>query len=357
MDPQIEFTDNFLDDEPFLEDEGIELHFRTQLLVFFKSFILVFLGIAFLMCICIVFCSQIKEDFNRNESVWQSSARDLNRSLWPNKVHLACSYWADSGLRTYMEDRYSINGELKGESDSSFFGVYDGHGGAVAAQFVADNLCKIILNTAKYAESKVEAVRSAFMEVDSQFEELCQQEGVNDGTTAVAALVNGNKIIVGNVGDSRAVLVQKGAKPVPLSHDHKPSRQDEHERITSLGGKVIHWGRWRVEGVLAVSRAIGDRNLKPYVTPEPEIIEWDVGEDDLYLVLASDGIWDVMSNLQVARFIIGAQDFKWVAKELCDEAFTHGSTDNVCAIVVDLKNGNKSQNNLNPGSRNQEKTN
>jgi serine/threonine protein phosphatase PrpC len=68
---------------------------------------------------------------------------------------------------------------------------------------------------------------------------------------------------------------------------------------------VIFWGRWRVEGVLAVSRAIGDCSLKPYVTCDPEIVTHELrGEEDLYLVIASDGLWDVMSNEEVARFVI-----------------------------------------------------
>jgi len=117
-----------------------------------------------------------------------------------------------------------------------------------------------------------------------------------------------------------------------MSVDHKPNREDEEKRIRNLGGKIIHWGRWRVQGVLAVSRAIGDVTLQvsllllihvaldpalshsqsdylpslvvvwqPYVTSEPEILEKDIGPEDEFLVLASDGLWDVMRNEDVAR--------------------------------------------------------
>ena len=88
-----------------------------------------------------------------------------------------------------------------------------------------------------------------------------------------------------------------------MSIDHKPCRPDEEERIKALGGKVVYWGRWRVEGILAVSRAIGDANLKPYVSCDPEFIERKIEEEDMYLVLASDGLWDVMRNDEVARFV------------------------------------------------------
>lgn len=80
-------------------------------------------------------------------------------------------------------------------------------------------------------------------------------------------------------------------------------REDEEVRIKELGGRVIFWGRWRVQGVLAVSRAIGDVNLKPYVTCDPEITLHTITPDDQYIILASDGLWDVMSNEEVGTFI------------------------------------------------------
>ena len=144
-------------------------------------------------------------------------------------------------------------------------------------------------------------------------------------------------------------------------------------RITDLGGRVIFWGRWRVEGILAVSRAIGDRHLKPYVTPEPEVCEWALTDRDCFLVLATDGIWcvfgrgvvrvgwcvvivgmdtrlhthtpnqkhtrrDVLSNEAVAQLVTNAShDPKWAARRLCEEAFLHGSLDNMAVVVVDLR--------------------
>ena len=122
-----------------------------------------------------------------------------------------------------------------------------------------------------------------------------------------------------------------------MSVDHKPNREDEFLRISKLGGKVIHWGRWRVQGVLAVSRAIGDVPLQPFVTCEPEIIEREIGSEDAYLVLGSDGIWDVLQNEQVARIVSEHSDFSSVARMVCDEALAMGSTDNVTALVVDLR--------------------
>lgn len=83
---------------------------------------------------------------------------------------------------------------------------------------------------------------------------------------------------------------------VALSDDHKPARNDEHDRIEDAGGAVIWAGTWRVSGVLAVSRAFGDRPLKRYVISRPDVRHVDVGTGEEMLVLASDGIWDVMTN-------------------------------------------------------------
>lgn len=158
-----------------------------------------------------------------------------------------------------------------------------------------------------------------------------------DGTTAVAALVRGLDIWVANAGDSRAVLVRTDGSVRPLSLDHKPNRRDERDRILSTGGSVIHHGVWRVQGMLAVSRALGDRALKPWVPPTPEICRHTIDEADAFLVLATDGLWDVMSNEEVGGVIYAVAAPQTVAERLVREALSRGSSDNVTALVVDLR--------------------
>ncbi|KAL2540678.1 PPM-type phosphatase domain-containing protein [Abeliophyllum distichum] len=111
------------------------------------------------------------------------------------------------------------------------------------------------------------------------------------GSTAVVAVVTPDKIIVSNCGDSRAVLCRNGVA-IPLS----PDRPDELNRIEESGGRVIFWDGARVLGVLAMSRAIGDGYLKPFVISEPEVTITDRTAEDECLILASDGLWDVVSN-------------------------------------------------------------
>lgn len=176
------------------------------------------------------------------------------------------------------------------------------------------------------------------------------------GSTAVIAVVGSCQIIVGNCGDSRAVL-SRGGVAIPLSVDHKPEREDEMARIEAAGGRVIYWNGYRVLGVLAMSRAIGDRYLKPYVIAEPEVTCMKRTEDDECLVLASDGLWDVMSNDDVCDITRRALNCRrrssvaavtdWTAEEetpaaqtaalLTKLALAKGSSDNISVVVVDLK--------------------
>lgn len=235
----------------------------------------------------------------------------------------------------------------------TFLGIFDGHGGDHASQFCSDWMSAFLRQDAAYPYDLGLALKNTYTAVDEDF----VATGHPDGTTACCVtLVGGRRIVCANAGDSRAIVVRTDGSIVRLSRDHKPGMPDETRRITDLGGRVIYWGRWRVEGLLAVSRAIGDSSLKPFITPEPEICEYDVGKDDLFLVVSSDGVWDVMENDTVAhmvissscamvngRLVVDTNRFKSAAKHLCQHAKSCGSADNFAAMVVDLKScGNPS---------------
>lgn len=133
------------------------------------------------------------------------------------------------------------------------------------------------------------------------------------GCTAVVAVMVGNKLYVGNAGDSRVVLCS-GTKAVAMSFDHKPSDARETKRITAAGGFVTSaTGQPRVNGNLNLSRAIGDLKYKgdagrprseQVITAEPDIETRDLDPStDRFLVLACDGVWDVMSNQDCVDFV------------------------------------------------------
>lgn len=131
----------------------------------------------------------------------------------------------------------------------------------------------------------------------------------------------------------------------------QPDRPDEMRRVEAAGGRVINWNGYRILGVLATSRSIGDQYLKPYVISKPEVTINQRTDTDEFLILASDGLWDVVSNevaCQVVRKCFAGR-IKWAAAAevdgtrasraanvLADLAMSRGSKDNISVIVVDL---------------------
>ncbi len=110
--------------------------------------------------------------------------------------------------------------------------------------------------------------------------------------------------------------------------------------------QVVFWGVWRVQGILAVSRAIGDKELKRYVTGSPEVESCLLGSDDDFIVLASDGIWDMLTNEEVGKICHQSIDVNSASKQLVEEAFNRGSQDNMTAMVVDLRDYNSARDQL-----------
>ncbi|KAL8218901.1 hypothetical protein R6Q57_022274 [Mikania cordata] len=184
-----------------------------------------------------------------------------------------------------------------------FFGVYDGHGGSKAAEFVAKNLHLNVFDLLEKCSENTtteEIVKAAFLKTDDEF----LKQGLESGACCVTALIRQNEVFVSNLGDCRAVISRKG-KAEPLTKEHKASHVDEHKRIQNKGGYVeLHRGTWRVHGVLAVSRSIGDAHLKDWVVGEPETEILQLTDDLEYLVLASDGLWDEVGNQEAIDVVI-----------------------------------------------------
>ncbi|XP_077212608.1 putative protein phosphatase 2C 8 [Tasmannia lanceolata] len=279
------------------------------------------------------------------------------------------------GRRRDMEDAVTVVPGFIGAGDSldgyDFFGVYDGHAGCLVANACRDRLHHVLKREIEDRWNVVgggisggevdweEVLKGCFWKMD---EEVGGEAGAVDliktiGSTAVVGLVGTRNVVVANCGDSRAVLSRAGVA-VPLSRDHKPDRPDEMERVEAAGGRVINWDGYRVLGVLATSRSIGDHYMKPYVISTPEVIICERTAKDEFLILASDGLWDVVSNemaCEVARRCFSGQGPKKFAKTvsgggaakaaavLAELAMVRGSRDNISVIVVELS---KSSGNL-----------
>lgn len=244
------------------------------------------------------------------------------------------------GRRAVMEDRFSAVLDIEGDSKKAFFGVFDGHGGVKAAEYAAENLNKnIMAEVVKRDENKVEeAVKHGYLKTDSDF----LDEETLGGSCCVTALITKGDLIVSNAGDCRAVLSRDGVAEA-ITTDHRPSRQDEKDRIEALGGFIdCYNGVWRIQGSLAVSRGIGDRQLKQWVIAEPETNVLKIKADDEFLILASDGLWEKVTNqeaVDIARpLCTGINKTQPLAacKKLVDLSVSRGSLDDVSVMVIQL---------------------
>jgi protein phosphatase 1G len=337
------------------------------------------------------------------------------------------------GRRSTMEDFAQARWLRCGRTGQEFgyFAVFDGHGGAHAASFVARELIGAVTQHEAFPADLPAALVSAFEETDARYLEegarraaqaaveaaaaaerkkqppplplppLPQQQqaapkqpafplgwagfggggansgfgggiGANsgglvnggqitaasappgeDGSTAVVAvLLSDGTLAVANCGDSRCVLM-RGGRAHTLSTDHKPNVRGERLRIERAGGAVIWSGVWRVGvgstatggggggGLLATSRAFGDRPLKlgAGVVATPDVKVLRLGEGDDVLVLASDGLFDVMNAQEALMIAREEQCASAGARRLAHEAVERGSLDNVAVLVVRLAFG------------------
>ncbi|CAL4971433.1 unnamed protein product [Urochloa decumbens] len=242
------------------------------------------------------------------------------------------------GKRASMEDFSEariddVDGEKVG-----MFGVYDGHGGVRAAEYVKQHLFSNLIKHPKFISDTKAAIAETYNHTDSEFLKADSSQTRDAGSTASTAIIVGDRLLVANVGDSRAVIC-KGGQAIAVSRDHKPDQTDERQRIEDAGGFVMWAGTWRVGGVLAVSRAFGDKLLKQYVVADPEIKEEVVDSSLEFLILASDGLWDVVTNEEAVAMIKPIQDPQEAADKLLQEASKRGSSDNITVVIVRFLDG------------------
>lgn len=250
--------------------------------------------------------------------------------------------WEDIGMRSYMEDRVSWEVDLyKG---FSYCSVFDGHGGAEVSTYLQTNMKKTVLEHLIYQdtmESFIDVPKVLFDAFQTIVAAIPRQISEQTGSTAVVMLKKNNKIWLANAGDSRAIM-NNGYGSVQLTQDHKPSRHDEYTRIISLGGKVNKSSPedvYRVNGMLAVSRAIGDFALAPHVTWKPEIHAYTLTNRNHYILLATDGVWDVLENDEVVNIIndsIIDADWKNIGYKLISMSRKKHSQDNIALALMVL---------------------
>lgn len=334
----------------------------------------------------------------------ESSTVELKTDLF-NPRRYNVSIRALRGGRLYMEDEYFVADE------GHFAAVFDGHGGngvsSVLKDRLYDKITTFIKNgsgssipapTSEQTRKKywdddeleedcdddsitngqstdtgsiaqyVQAIRESITEVDHEV--LADDSLENQGSTAVAVLVhedpdsNQRTILSANVGDSRAILSRR-RKAIDLTRDHKPNEEKERARILAMG-ETIEWDPfghvYRVRN-LSLSRAIGDKFAKPAISGEAEIKQFPLSDTDEFILLASDGLWDVMNSNEVVAFVhrrleapyrprncnkaaapptvdpakVQEERRRLMSRYVAHEALLRGSADNICVVIVWLK--------------------
>jgi protein phosphatase 1L len=275
---------------------------------------------------------------------------------------------ARQGDRPTMEDAHVNEVAFQGVSGRAFFGVYDGHGGAKAAEIAAKKLHTYLpVHCDKDSKNCMdEALEKAFLSTDSLI-----MKKTDSGTCAAVAYIDKDDLCIAWVGDSRVVLGRNG-QVIYATEDHKPNKASERERITKAGGFVVTmYGAPRVNGGLAVARALGDRCVKqdPGVIASPSIHHEKIQKGDI-VIIACDGIWDVLTNQQAITIVddalqesnsalvkkypaqpllrkvnskdpyveeAGDEHLLLAARTLRDTAYQKGSSDNLSVLIVIVK--------------------
>ncbi|MFT7803454.1 protein phosphatase 1A-like [Arapaima gigas] len=254
------------------------------------------------------------------------------------------------GWRAHMEDAHTCIPEMDGELSSwGYFAVFDGHAGSTVSEYCSRHLLDHILATGMIKEEDnkekvMEGIREAFLRIDRHMHVLARRENWDrSGSTAAAVMLSPQRIYFINCGDSRTLLCRDG-RVCFYTEDHKPCNPREKERIQNAGGSVT---LQRINGSLAVSRALGDFDFKEVewrtqteqlVSPEPEVCGLERSPSDEFLVVACDGVWDALNNEELCAFVHSrlrvTNDLREVCAQVIDLCLYKGSLDNISIIII-----------------------
>ncbi|SCU80412.1 LAME_0B03026g1_1 [Lachancea meyersii CBS 8951] len=256
----------------------------------------------------------------------------------------------NSKFRKTMEDVHTYVENFASRLDWGYFGVFDGHAGSQASKWCGSHLHAVLEKDIMSDESRDvrEVLNDAFSYAD---EHINASLGGNSGCTAAVGVLRwevpdnaSNKKIeldqhkrmlyTANVGDTRIVLCRNGHS-VRLTYDHKASDILEMQRVEAAGGLVM---RSRVNGMLAVTRSLGDKFFDSLVVGKPFTTSVEITTTDQFLIIACDGLWDVIEDQEACDIIKDMTDANEAAKMLVRMALKQGTTDNVTVMVVMFDN-------------------
>ncbi|KAG4991952.1 hypothetical protein AAZX31_09G162300 [Glycine max] len=230
----------------------------------------------------------------------------------------------DKGARHTMEDAsvmlLDASLDYPGNLRCAHFAIYDGHGGRLAAEYAQKHLHRNVLSAGLPrelfdAKEARRAILNGFLKTDESLLQESAEGGWQDGATAVCVWVLGQRVVVANLGDAKAVLarstdgsqnhpdgVQTQLKAIVLTREHKPIFPLERARIEKAGGFVCPDGRLLAR--LEISRAFGDRQFKKVgVVATPDIYNFEVNNTEHFIILGCDGLWGVFGPSDAVDFV------------------------------------------------------
>ncbi|KAK2968427.1 hypothetical protein RJ640_004433 [Escallonia rubra] len=263
-----------------------------------------------------------------------SSLAEAGKGKSKMSKHITHGYHLVKGKSNHaMEDYVFAQFKQVEDKELGLFAIFDGHLSHEVPDYLRSNLFDNILNEPDFWTETENAIRRAYRITDTTILDKAVDLGKGGSTAVTAILINCQKLVVANVGDSRAVICKNGVAK-QLSIDHEPSK--ERSVIENRGGFVSNFPGDvpRVDGQLAVARAFGDKSLKEHLSSEPDVTVETITDDTEFIILASDGIWKVMSNQEAVDCIKHIKDARAAAKHLNEEAITRKSGDDISSVVV-----------------------
>lgn len=249
------------------------------------------------------------------------------------------------GRRPSMEDQIVICGD----DLFDLIGVFDGHNGPHVSKFISTKIVEVskelwVIYQELLTQSVYMDYSEYFVEIFRKINKLIKENEIVGGSTGILLAITESDVFIANAGDCRCVY-GKESEFHRVTTDHKPDNELERLRIESCGGEVIvkvNEGHTiaRVNGILGVARAFGDFELEEYITCVPDVFKLSRDTiEDKYLVVACDGLWDVVEDSMVIKVVSDwfgehPNDVEGAAKKLKDLAFSSGSTDNISVVVI-----------------------
>lgn len=278
-----------------------------------------------------------------NNSTNSTNSNNLTKPYYEYFVKMV------QNTREHMEDFHLISEKFNGKENHALFALFDGHGGIDVAKKLKDELSlrfAKLINSDKY-EATENHIKTLFRKFDEdvvkqytnsslQKFESTNFESLGSTCTLLYIIKEHNKPTIlysANIGDTKGILISKDSV-AKITYDHKPSDEAEAKRVKNSGGAIFSG---RIFGQMSLTRAFGNIPLKKWIISDPYIKKTVLSETDKFIIIASDGIWDVINEDECLEM---STQSSHTAKSFCEELVTNAlsrwSKDNISCIVVKI---------------------